>query len=81
MFPRVYNLQGNATMYMLVTLQQFTLSKSLSNYIPMPIAYYGNHKQQLVLHEIIKKIIHIFKLSDASTEVSLENVIIYQCFA
>ena len=79
MFPRVYNLQGNATMYMLVTLQQFTLSKSLFNYIP--IAYYGDHKQQLVLHEIIKKIIHILKLSDASTEVSLENVIIYQCFA
>ena len=37
MFPRVYNLQGNATMYMLVTLQQFTLSKSLFNYIPMAI--------------------------------------------
>lgn len=37
MFPRVYNLQGNATMYILERLQYVTLFKTLSTYIPIPI--------------------------------------------
>ena len=37
MFPRFYNLQGNATMYILKRLQQVTLSKNVFTYIPMRI--------------------------------------------
>ena len=80
MFPRVYNLQGNATMYILERLQYVTLFKTLSTYIPI-LRIMDITNSNYFLHGIIKRFNNIFKLSNASTEVSLENVIIYQCFA